>query len=407
MARHLTAITEIQGGRFSRPGRALLLLLGLMALSGQVAALSLGELVVNSRPGKPLRASVPVTLKGDEHLAELQITLATAEEYLQAYLKRPDFLEGVQIGLLATGQSSGRIQLFGQQPWQGEEAVLILHARWPQGELSRRFRLVQVRTTDTDRENNGRPVRFVEVTENDTLDAIAMRLSEETNRSYFHMMYALFLANPKAFYRGNMNNLKHGARLRVPTGAELYRLKDAEVFRVIRQHYDEWLQQQQESPAKATTEAGAILSGMSDEQTSVLDLSGGPQALNQQLRQLGEENETLQQRNAELKQRLARIEKQMGEVAEQVLDYQPAATAEQPLEQAPVKPEVVEEPVAEEKPDAEEKPAAAEKVAPAEKSRPVAAEGLPGSILFLIMGLVMVSGVLIRRYTAAQQGGGT
>ncbi len=41
------------------------------------------------------------------------------------------------------------------------------------------------------------------------------------------MMYALFLANPDAFYHGNMNNLKGGVRLRVPTEEALFQLTDA------------------------------------------------------------------------------------------------------------------------------------------------------------------------------------
>ncbi len=397
MARHLTAIkTEVPAeSRIAGLGKALLWLLGWMTLSGPVAALSLGDLVVHSSPGKPLRASVPLALEGDEQLADLQISLATAEDYLQAYLKHPVFLDDMRIGLLATGRSAGRIQLFGRQSWNGEEATLLLHVNWPQGQLSRRFRLAPVRLEAE--EGDEQPVRFVEVTENETLDVIAMRLSEETNRSYFHMMYSLFLANPEAFYGGNMNNLKHGARLRVPTGAELYRLKDAEVFRAIRQQYEEWLQQQN-TPAEAKTEDGPAVSRLSQGQTEVLDLSGEPQVLNRQLEQLGEENDTLQQRNAELRSRLSRLEQQMKQVAEQVLDYQPIEVFELPLQQEAVKTTV------DQKPAAEEKPAAAEENTPAEKRRPPGAEGLPGHVLFLVLALVLLSGILVRRFTAAQQG---
>lgn len=398
MARDLTATdTVLSGRRFALLqqciaclGWSLLLGVGLMLASGQVVALSIGELVVHSSPGKSFRASAPLVLQGDEQLSELQVTLATAEYYAQRNLDHPVFLDGMHIGLLTTGKSNARIQFFGEQAWHGEEALLVLDVVWPTGQLSRRFQLAEVRRDEGGVEQVS---QFVEVTENETLDAIAMRLSAGTNRSYLHMMYALYLANPEAFYGANMNNLKRGARLRVPTGAELYALKDDEVFRAIRRQYEQW-RQQQETPAEATTQAGAMLAGMSDAQASVLDLDGEPHVLQQQLQELGEENESIQRRNAELKNRLTRLEQQMQQVTEQVLDY-PTSTPTTPTEPAPV---------ADSAPDRQEAPTVPAPVR--EKSGPAGAGGLPGYIMFIVLLLASGGGVLVWRYTAGRQGAG-
>ncbi len=386
----------------ARLGRALLLALGWMVLSGPVTALTMGELVVHSSPGKPLRASISLVLQDQELLSELRVTLASDKFYAGEQLERPAFLEGMRIGLLATGERSARIQLFGEAPWQGEEAFLLLHAVSPQKQHSLRFRLAGVHREDGVPEQ---AYRFVEVTENDTLDAIAMRLSVGTHRSYLHMMYALFLANPEAFYRNNMNNLKRGARLQVPDSAQLYRLKDAEVFQAIRQQYALW-RLQQETPTKATTEAGALLSEMSDAQASALDFQGKPQVLQQQMQQLSEENESIQRRNTELKARLARLEQQMEQVAEQVLDYQPGA---QPL---PLNDEAVAapEPVDHDSvttPDPEAKDSATASAIVKEKRKPAGAEGLPGYIMFFVILLALGGGVLVWRYNAGRQEGDT
>lgn len=351
--------------------------LGLLVLSGQVAALTMGDLVVHSRPGKPLRASIPVTLQG-ENLTELKVTFAPAEFYEQQQLERPTFLDSVRIGLLSTGKSSAKIQLFGEQAWKGEEAILMLQAVWPQGELSGRFRL---RGVNPDNEAEEQTPRFVEVAENETLDAIAMRLSAGTNRSYLHMMYALFLANPEAFYRDNMNNLKRGVRLRVPTGAELYALKDAEVFRIVRQQYEQWLDQQNEGTGNSLVMGGKQTSTQGE----------APHELQQQLQQLGEDNDSLQRRNAELKARLARLEQQIGQVTEQVLNYRPPTQAALGESESAAHP-----PPAEKK--ASPEPAAEKKM-----DGVVAAKGLPGYVMFIVLFLALGGGVLVWRYTAGRQ----
>lgn len=334
---------------------------GCLLLAGEAAALSLGELVVHSRPGEPLRGSIPLTLQGEEQLARLHVTLATAEAYASQQIHRPSFLEGVRIALFASDATSARIQLFGELPWQGEEALLLLNTEWPGGSLSRGFRLAGVTPEGA---AEGEPVRFVEVAENETLDAIAIRLSEGSNRSYLHMMYALFLANPDAFYNGNMNNLKSGARLRVPDGEALYRLDNSEVFAGIRRQFEQW-QQQEPSPAAA-------------------EPRGEPAVLQQQLQQLAGENEAIQHRNEELKLRLARLEQQMQQMSTQVLDY--PVSGEPPRTAATAPP-----------PAAQQPPATAVRDAPA-------SEGLPAYLLLLAMVLALGGGVVVRRLASGQQG---
>jgi FimV-like protein len=368
---------------FTRLGRVLLLGIGCLLLTSQAVALTLGDLVVHSRPGEPLRASILLRLQGEEQLAQVHVTLATAEGYQQQQLELPAFLEGMRIGLLSMGEANARIQLFGKQPWQGEESLLLLQIAWPQGQLSERFRLAGV---SRDEEGTEQMPLYVEVAEKDTLDAIAIRLSAGRNRSYLHMMYALFLANPDAFYLGNMNNLKGGVRLRVPSEEELYRLNDAQVFNGIRQQYEQWKQPSVQSPM-ATTQAGiAVPSEMSNAKAGAQDLKGEPRASQQQqLQQLAEENEAIQRRNQELKARLARLEQQMQKMTEQVLDYTPAQEA------LPV-------------PAAQEP--AASPVPESEDDGKTSSDELPAYVMLLAMLVALGAGVLVWHYAAGRQGRG-
>jgi len=274
-----------------------LVLIGLVLMAGPAGAVTLGDLVVKSEPGEPLRAIIPLTLQPDESLAELRVVLAPQSAYALQNIQRPAMFEGMQIALLSTGENRGRIQFFGTRPWQGDEAILLLQLDWPQGQMGRRFRIAPVETA-TDQAQQPTPL-YVEVGPNDSLADIAIRLSKHSNRSYLHMMVALYRANPDAFYRDNLNNLKSGVRLRVPSSKELYGLSDAEVFSTLREHKRRW--QADTAQAKKKRQEA--------------------QRLEQQLEQVTQNNADIEQRNQALKQRLARLEKQINSMSKQVLDY--------------------------------------------------------------------------------------
>ena len=291
--------------------RSLMLLL---LLPMQAMAVSLGDLTVRSVPGEPLRAHIPYTLLAGENLAKVHVTLAPADEYSKRNIKRAALLDGLSIALLERGEGRGRVQLYAEQPWQGDEVDLLIFVSWDKGQMERQYKLAAVAPAA-----DATPV-YVEVAQDESLDEIAIRLSKGRNRSYLHMMYALFLANPEAFYRGNMNNLKSGRTLRVPGNEELYKLSDKEVFAGIRQQYEAW-QQLRDSKQQRGTQAGEALAGMSAEQAAALDLSSNPDALHQQLGQVARDSEALRKDNAELRKRLAALEQRMQNVAGQVLDY--------------------------------------------------------------------------------------
>lgn len=351
-------------GTGSRAMRPLLMLLLLLPLP--VAALSLGELVVRSVPGEPLRAHIPFTVLPGETLTEVRVTLASLEEYQKRHISRSGLLQGLGIALLDRGQGEGRVQLFAEQPWQGDEVVLLLLVEWSRGQMERQYKLAAVTpVADTT------PV-YVEVAQNETLDEIAIRLSKGRNRSYLHMMYALFLANPEAFYRGNMNNLKTGRTLRIPSNEELYALSDAEVFGGIRQQYEQW-QQLRESSEQRGTQAGEALVGMSAEQAAGLNLSDDADVLQQRLQQVAAEGEAIRKENEALRQRLHALEQRMQSVAGQVLDYA-EADAVPNNQSSPQKP--VQKPV----PKAEVQPGETEK----------SEEGLSASTMFSAIVLVLL-----------------
>jgi pilus assembly protein FimV len=350
--------------RWSLLAAPLLMLIVMMALTLRVEALTVGDLTLRNTPGETLRALIPITLEPDESMAALRVTLASDDGYAQQQLQKPAFLQDLQIALLAKGESRGQIQLFGKQPWQGEEAVLLLQLQWPEGEMSRRFQIASV----SDEAAETTPL-YVEVGENESLDSIALRLSKHSNRSYRHMMVALYRANPDAFYRDNLNNLKSGVRLRVPTNKELYQLTDAEVTATLREHKARW---------QAAND-------------KVLKQQEEKQQIEQRLERVQQESAEMAQRNRELKERLARLEQQMNSVSHQVLAYQ-------------AKPDESESAATPQTSRSESIPVAEESVSsPKAKKPPAVDEGLPTVWMLLLMAAV--AGIVVAIWRFAPRAG--
>ena len=116
-----------------------------------------------------------------------------------------------------------------------------------------------------------------------------------------------------------------------------------------------------------------------------LGLEAEPQAQQQQMRQIAEENEAIQRRNEELKARLARLEQQMQQMTEQVLEYPPTE------DNGPA--------------SADRKPVT-KPTSGGEEDSKLRSEGLPAYVMLVAMLLALAAGVLVWRYAPALRGRG-
>lgn len=80
----------------------------------------------------------------------------------------------------------------------------------------------------------------VTVKRGDTLYGIASDASHGTGASINQMMIALQSANPEAFFKDNINNLKAGAILRIPTRDEIDKIAAAEATADVHRQYETW-----------------------------------------------------------------------------------------------------------------------------------------------------------------------
>ncbi|NOR52082.1 MAG: hypothetical protein GQ470_05630 [Gammaproteobacteria bacterium] len=157
------------------------------------------------------------------------------------------------------------------------------------------------------------------ITSNDTLAEIAINLKGDGPWHYQRWMYALYQKNQQAFFGNNMNNLKLGALLAVPTEEELAQVNKDDAFRAMRVHLyvlqQQRLENRESDDVQGGTKFAVAMEGESDEELLT----------RARMRRLLVSNELMQQESNELFEKLSLLEQQMGSVIDQVLESEEGA----------------------------------------------------------------------------------
>lgn len=214
----------------------------LLALATNFAfAVGLGVLQVESQPGEPLRARVPLIDLGDVGPTELQVELASVADYRQANVTRYEILSTLRLHI-ETGPAGAWLVLTTDQPIPESSSTIILDTTWPGGRILSQHLLRVGAAAPPDivppapasepvpvseptlaaggelAESGRQTIRTVS---GDSLWRIAERLTGEDSVNLQQTMLALHRLNPEAFVDGNINRLRADADLRVPDMAAL------------------------------------------------------------------------------------------------------------------------------------------------------------------------------------------
>ena len=86
---------------------------------------------------------------------------------------------------------------------------------------------------------DSRPGGDVQVVRGDTLWGITQRVRPDSRLSINQTMLAIYEANPGAF-DGNINRLRAGATLRIPSAEDIFRIRRQDAFNEVRRQNTEW-----------------------------------------------------------------------------------------------------------------------------------------------------------------------
>ncbi len=257
-------------------------LISALLLSPMAAmALGLGEIRLNSALNEPLSAEIDLVAATSEELGSLEANLASGEVFARYGLDRPAFLNSLEF-TVGRGQDGRSVLLVRSRDAISEPFVsFLVDVSWPRGRLLREYTVlldppamlsaaespapapvtapVTSAAAAASRpaepppaaapEQAPAPVRQAapaasggstyEVARGDTLYGIAGGLAGGDRQAIQRTMIALFRANPEAF-NGNINQLRAGAILRVPTSEEVDGISASEAAGAVREQNAAW-----------------------------------------------------------------------------------------------------------------------------------------------------------------------
>lgn len=332
-----------------------------LAMFGMLAplwagAVGVGEIKLHSALNQSLDAEIPLILSPAENIADIQIRLAPPEAFEKAGIQRHYFLTNIKFETVVNKDGSAVVKLTSREAVQEPFLSFLLEVGWPQGSMYREFTVLvdppvaykesfapaltapavsaagQGRSAPMDAPP--RPFRaapearsdvsageIIVTVRNDTLWKIAQRVSRDPSISREQMMIALFENNPGAFYKENVNALKAGAKLRMPTKDAIQRRSPQQARAEYARQNADWLGKLEPKPAPlpSSGEAAAQADGgqlkllapaetkVSEGKIAAATASGAGTKAELAM----EVAETISQENEELRTRVENLEQQL------------------------------------------------------------------------------------------------
>ena len=278
--------------RFSRLSFVLVLL-----LSSKGWAVGLGDIQLDSALNEPLRAEIALLGATPAELTSLDVALASADTFSRYGIDRPVYLQQIRFDIIANSAKGPVVKL--TSPVQMTEPFLtfLVEASWPGGRLLREYtvlldpptyvpptvqqapavtapsvsqpadtgRIERPASPDSSPDSSVTPPQPLPasprtqrptapadtspydtqsagayvVQRGETLWGIASRMRPDTRLSMNQTMLAIYEANPGAF-AGNINLLKAGATVRVPSADEIFEISRGDAFSEVQRQNTNW-----------------------------------------------------------------------------------------------------------------------------------------------------------------------
>lgn len=246
--------------------------------SGVVSALGLGELALESSLNQPLNAEIKLLNIGELDTSQVLVRLANEKDFDRAGISRDYFLSRIKFKVDIDKNGNGTIKLKTSDRVVEPYLNFLVEARWPSGRLLREYTVLldlpvfsqvqpvsaapvatpvieQVRSqpevasrpsaANASRSSGASSPRQqlaggelkagdqYRVRQNETLWEIAAKARPDSDVSVQQTMVTIQRLNPNAFIKGNINTLKAGYVLRLPTDSEVQRVSDNDAAKEV------------------------------------------------------------------------------------------------------------------------------------------------------------------------------
>ena len=351
-------------------------MMGFLAPLG-ASALGIGDIRLHSALNQSLDAEIPLVLSGADSLSDVKIGLAGPEAFAKAGVERHHFLTKLQFRAVQNPTGGYVIKVSSHEAMHEPFLSFLLEVNWPEGRMLREFTVLLDPPSNRPDELTGdpppmaeRPIRHFEslaepessaattpaprrltqktvastqepapapptsssekqltnetygpVQRHENLWEVAKALRDDSPFTHEQIAVALYRTNPQAFGHNNINTLKAGSVLRIPTQEFIAEI-DPEQARLefARQHG--WNSERlMTSRAPAASTEGETLPGqlrlpMPTEASSKEQGKGGIKATGSKVKSdlAIEIAEAAKQENEEFRSRLAQLEQKLADM---------------------------------------------------------------------------------------------
>ena len=278
-------------------GQNPLVLMMALSLPGAAHALGLGEIHVSSALNEPLAADIEILGATAEELSSLTASVANRDTFLRFRAERPAFLGSATFKVSHDVKGKPVLVIRSTDSFTEPVVNLLVDLRWHNGEVIRQYSLLldpagfpaatqmaaAVRSpvvppalpapaaavtntlaaaatpiaspgaTASPAASKTRTTTHVKIGAKATLRGVAWRVGARSDSDLKRTMLAIFRANPHAF-AGNINRLRLGAVLTIPSAADVSTISKEDASREIREQMTAW----RASPQKARTAAAPV-----------------------------------------------------------------------------------------------------------------------------------------------------
>ena len=215
-----------------------LLIVSMLSMPLVLQAADLGKLRVISALGQPLNAEIELIDISEGQLDSLSSVVADEQAYEALGLSKPSFYDQIVIQTSKNSNGLPVLVLSSMQPINEPFLNILIQLNGLNTQIVREYALLLDHSSQTEQEiasplidvpqpisqvfeneSHSQDQSYYDVSEGETLVSIAQKVASkaELNKA----ILALFNSNPDAFIAKNINGLRKGSKLHIPTEADL------------------------------------------------------------------------------------------------------------------------------------------------------------------------------------------
>lgn len=215
------------------------------------SAMELGKLSIYSALGEPLNAEIDLLATSSEDLVNLSASLASEEQYKAQGINKTVIQQNIKVNVVQK-PSGVVVQLTSTEVVEDPFLDLMVQVLGSNDQLSREYTLLldppvngetslQAPVVESPKAEGVQSSddQVVKISRGDSLSSIAKRLKIR-NVNLDQLLLGLYKANPSAFIEGNMNRLKVGEIIRVPSQESFHTISKDEAKAEVHAQVESW-----------------------------------------------------------------------------------------------------------------------------------------------------------------------